>query len=48
MLKILYEWITKPYIQWNIIDSIICLLETTLLFALVIFIFNIIQDKRNK
>lgn len=27
MLKILYEWITKPYIKWNFIDSIVCYIE---------------------
>jgi len=46
MLKILYGWITKPYIQWNIIDSIICLFEITLLFVLGIVIFNTIQNKK--
>lgn len=49
MLKILYEWVTKPYMQWTFIDEIICTIELLLLAIIGICIYHfIIVLKENK
>lgn len=44
----MFDWITKPYIQWNFIDSIICIAEVLILFIMVLIIVGAIQDIINK
>ena len=47
----MFNWITKPYIQWNILDTILCYIELGILFIVIVVIIVEIQDlieKRRK
>lgn len=40
----MFDWITKPYIKWNVIDSIICSAEVIILFVLITIIICVIAE----
>ena len=40
----MFDWITKPYIQWNFIDRIISLAEVIILFVVITIIAYTIVD----
>ena len=42
------DWLTKPYIEWNIIDTILCYLEISILLILVIIISAKLLEIRDK
>lgn len=51
----MFDWITKPYIQWNIIDTMLCYIEIGLTaFIVILLVANIldfkdkIKNKKNK
>ena len=48
MKEILFGWITKPYIMWNLIDDIFCTIEILMLIYICIFIYCIIDKIKQK
>ena len=48
MIDLLFGWITKPQIEWNVIDNIMCYTELALLFIIAVCLYEYIHDKKNK
>lgn len=44
----MFDWLTKPYIQWNFIDSIIYSVELLLLIAIVFSVICMIINIKEK
>ena len=40
----MFDWITKPYIQWNILDTILCYIEIGILLIIIVVVTVEIQD----
>ena len=34
----MFDWLTKPYIKWNVIDTILCYVEVAILLILILII----------
>lgn len=47
-LEFFFGWITKPYIQWNFIDGLLCSIEFIILFIIGFSIYDFIQKKKYK
>lgn len=48
MKELLFGWVTKPYIQWNFLDNIVCYIEIGLVFILIITIYVEISELKDK
>lgn len=44
----MFDWLTKPYIEWNIIDTILCHLEIGILLILAIIIIDKLLEIKDK
>lgn len=44
----MFNWVTKPYIQWNILDTILCYVEVGIALILVVALVVIILELKNK
>ena len=40
----MFDWITKPYIQWNVLDTILCYVEVGILLLILVVVIVEIQD----
>lgn len=47
----MFNWITKPHILWNVLDTILCYVELGILLIIIVVLIVEIQDfieKRKK
>ena len=44
----MFNWITKPYIQWNILDIILFYVEVGIAFVLMVIIVEYIIEFKDK
>lgn len=44
-MSFLYEWITKPYIQWTFIDRIISGFEIILIITIILYVWYKIVNR---
>lgn len=47
-MSILYEWITKEYLRWTILDNVIFLIELVLVITIGNFIYKFISNIKYK
>lgn len=51
MIKLLFEWLNKPMVQWTFIDYLFCVLIIGILYILIVWIYYLIlklKEKLNK
>lgn len=44
----MFDWITKPYIEWSVVDTMFCYGEVFLLIILIILLAGIILNTKDK